>query len=211
MIKERLGMSMVIVAASFVVPLRADLIYNLNQTGIAGFSNGTTYASVDLTQINTDTVRVTETLAPGDVFAATGAGNSLEFTIDEPFSYVANSMSSGFTGYTSGASASGYGSYGSYVECTSCGPGTSSPRYGGPLSFEVYNASGLSLTDFVANTSGYYFASDIGLSKGGDSYATGVVASNIDAATPEPSAVVLMATCAGLFLVKLRKRGKGGR
>jgi hypothetical protein len=210
LIKERLGMTMVVVAACFVVPLRADLIFNLNQTGIAGFSSGPTYATVDLKQIDAHTVSVTETLASGDVFAVS-AGDSLEFTIDKSFSYLAGSMSSGFTGHTSGDSAPGYGSYGSYVECTSCGPGTSPPRYSGPLSFEVYNAGGLLLTDFVANNDGYYFASDIGLSKGGDSYATGVVASNIDAATPEPSALVLMSTCAGLFLVKLRKRGKGGR
>jgi hypothetical protein len=204
-------MTMVVFAAFAVMPLHADFIFNLNQTGIAGFSSGPTYATVDLHQVDPFTVLVTENLATGDVFAVTGAGDSLEFTIDKSFSYLAGSMSSGFTGYTSGDSASGYGSYGSYVKCTSCGSGTSSPRYSGPLSFEVYNAGGLLLTDFVANNDGYYFASDIGLSKGGDSYATGVVASNIDAATPEPSAVVLMSTCAGLFLVKLRKRAKGGR
>jgi hypothetical protein len=210
-LKKRLGMTMVVVAACAVMPLHADLIFNLNQTGIAGFSSGPTYASVDLHQVDAQTVLVTETLATGDVFAVTGAGKSLEFTIDKSFSYIAGSLTSGFTGYTSGATASGYGSYGSYVECTSCGNGTSSPRYSGPLSFKVYNSSGLSVTDFAHNSSGFYFASDVGLSTGGDSYCTGNVASKEDAATPEPSAVALVSAGAGLLLVKLRKRGKGGR
>ena len=211
MIKERLGMTMVVVAACFVGPLRADLIFNLDQTAISGFSNGNTYATVRLTQIDADTVGITETLGSGEVYAVTGAGKSLDFTIDKPFSYVAGSVSSGFTAYSIGASAAGYGSYGSYVECTSCGSGTSSPRYSGPLSFQVQNAGGLLLTDFVANGSGYYFASDVGLSTGGDSYSTGNIASREDAETPEPSAVVLVSAGSGLLLVKLRKRGKGGR
>src|ERR1700761_9500170 len=134
------------------------MIYTLNAGGSCCGTGP--FGSITLHSIDADTVLVTETLAPGDVFAVSGAGASLEFTINEAFSYVAGTMTTGFTSGSSG-SAAPFGSFGSFVDCTSsavCGNGTSPPQFSGPLLFEVFSAAGLTAANFVAN-GGYFFAS----------------------------------------------------
>jgi len=70
-------------------------------------------------------------------------------------------LSAGFTAGTTLATASTFGSFTNSVICTGCGNGGSRPIYT-PLSFVVTAVDGtLTLNDFIANSKGYLFASDI--------------------------------------------------
>ncbi|HEY3835262.1 MAG TPA: PEP-CTERM sorting domain-containing protein, partial [Bryobacteraceae bacterium] len=165
-----------------------------------------------LTSVNADTVMVKETLASGEVFAVSGAGKSLAFNIDEAFTIVAGSLTSGFTSGSS-TSSSPFGSFSSFVDCTSttvCGNGTSPPTFSGPLSFEVFNAAGLTPSDFISNGTAF-FASDIGVPKTGGGFNTGNVASDSGVSlapppsTPEPSTMILLGLGSfAMFVVKKR-------
>src|ERR1035438_5377986 len=141
---------------------KADLFYTLNLSGCCGSGP---FGVVDLHQVNANTVQVTETLAAGNAFeGAPSSAASLSFDIDKTFSYVSSTLTAGFTSGGANTSAP-FGSFGFFVDCTDgtvCGSGTNPPLFHGPLTFEITNASGLLLSDFVANAGGYYFASDIG-------------------------------------------------
>ncbi len=62
-------------------PAKADLVYTLNVSGCTGGCSPGPFATVDLAQVNSTTVSVTETLENGAKFVATGAGDALEFNI----------------------------------------------------------------------------------------------------------------------------------
>ena len=72
---------------------RADMIYTLNLGGSCCRCG--TFGSITLHSIGADTVMVTETLIPGNAFAVSGAGASLEFTVDEAFTYVPGTLTTG--------------------------------------------------------------------------------------------------------------------
>lgn len=157
------------------------------------------------------TVQVTETLTAGEVFAH-ASGQTLEFNVDTSISYVATFFPSGFSTGTNDT-ASPYGTFTNYVSCIPvCGNGTSPPQYSGPLIFQVMNAGGLSVSDFVQNSDGYYFASDIGISDGRGGFNTfNVAASKVSvlqgpSPVPEPASIILLASgiAAGVFLRRRR-------
>src|SRR5260370_25955669 len=114
-------------------------------------------------QVNANTVLVTETLAAGENFAGTGAGDSLEFNL---FGYtgtvVLTNIPSAFHQDTGTPTASTFGSFGFGVDCNDVqgvchgGAGTLTS-----LSFDVTHASGITIAHFVTNANGYYLASDI--------------------------------------------------
>jgi len=190
---------------------KADLIFNLDNGGTC--CTGGPFATVTLHQVNSTTIQVTETMLGGDVFAGTPPpAQSLAFNVDKSFTYVANSLTTGFTTGTS-ASESPFGTFPFFVDCTDntvCGNGTSPPTFTGPLTFEITNAGGLAFTDFITNAGGFYFASDIGQPKAGGGFNTGSVGTSTPGTptspVPEPSSVVLMITVAGAALQFSRKR-----
>jgi hypothetical protein len=166
------------------------------------------------------TVRITETLQPGEVFAD-ASGKTLEFNINEDFSYVPGTLPLNFTTGTNDT-ANPYGTFSSWVSCRPvCGSGTSSPTYSGPLQFEITNAMGLTISNFVKSSvksgDGFYFASDIGTPNGQGGFNTFLVSTSATTtqqapppSTPEPGSFVLLAggLGVGMWFRRSSKRRK---
>jgi len=200
-----------VVVAVQVPAAKADLMFNLDLGGSC--CTGGPFATVTLHQVNSTTVQVTETMLGGDVFAGTPPpAQSLAFDVDKSFTYVAGTLTTGFTTGTN-ASEPPFGSFPFFVDCTDgtvCGNGTSPPTFSGPLTFEVTNATGLLATDFVkTGPTGYYFASDIGQPKAGGGFNTGSVATSTPgtpSSVPEPTSILLLVTVVGAVGTLSRKR-----
>jgi hypothetical protein len=92
------------------------------------------------------------------------------------------------------------------IVCSGCGPGGSSPLPG-PLSFTASNPGGLSLTDFVANAGGFFFAADF-INPNISSRPTGNLGTRTAARdVPEPGALTLLGTAiVGLGLFRRRRQ-----
>src|SRR3954447_17147292 len=71
------------------------LTFNL-MYGIGGALGSINYGTITLTQVNTTTVSVAEILAPGEVYAVTGAGNALDFNIRNNPVLTLSGLSAGF-------------------------------------------------------------------------------------------------------------------
>jgi hypothetical protein len=188
------------------LPAQADIMYTLLDSG------GNTAATITLKAIDGNTVQVTEDLSPAYVWAVTGAGESLEFNVDKPFTFV-GPLSDGFTA-TGAATASSFGSFSASVDCTQeplCGNGTSA-KFAGELQFEIKNTSGLTPEDFISNRGGWYFASDIGAPTSSGRFSTGNLGTDTPGTTtrdlssvPEPGSIILFGTLLAGVVTGLRK------
>ncbi len=185
-----LGSLCLLVSATFA---HADLIYTLNLDGCTGTCGSAPFGTIQLVQTTPTLVTVTETLSANDHFAGTGAGSALDFNVNGPITI--NVLTSGFVAGVAD-SASFAGSFLDSVVCATCmGGKVTNPT--GPLVFTVTSAGGVTLADFVGNSGGYFFASDIVGTNGN----TGNVAvKGTDTppppppAVPEPSSLVLLGT-----------------
>jgi hypothetical protein len=203
------------------LPAQADIMYKLDNGGSC--CSGSPFATVTLKAIDGNTVQVTEDLAPGNVWAITGAGESLGFNVDKAFSFVLTSFSEGFGVGKAPSKASPFANFSAGVDCTDsavCGSGTSA-QFAGELQFEIFNASGLTPLDFT-NSNGEYFASDIGVPKAGGGFSTGNVATDTPGTTinppnqlsavPEPGSIILFGTILAGLVTGLRKgRSRSGK
>jgi len=172
--------------------------FSLNQDGCTGGcgSGSTVFGTVDVVQgIDASHVKVTVTLNSPSMFVRTGAGEALEFNISGDPAITITGLTSGFSVGPAPDSASVFGAFDYSILCSGCGNGGSSPLPG-PLEFTVATAAlgALSPTDFIANTGGFFFASDIigpsGLT--GNVAALGFSPISPAAVVPEPGSLLLL-------------------
>ena len=184
-----LGSVCLLVSATFA---HADS-FTLNLDGCTGTCGTAPFGTIQLVQTTSSLVTVTETLAANERFAGTGAGDALEFNVNGPI--IINVLTAGFA--AGGAdSASFAGHFLDSVVCTACQGGKAS-NPSGPLVFTVTSAGGVTISDFIVNSGGFLFASDIVGNNGN----TGNVAYKGTTpppppppAVPEPSSLVLLGT-----------------
>lgn len=176
---RRVHLGVIVLGMAALLPgARAD-VYNLTFSGCGSACGSAPLGSVTVVQgQDLYTVNVTATLAPNEVFANSATGQALGFMLDKAGSYVIN-LQSGFKA-AAGQTQAGFGVFGTNVDCTVCGANS--------MSFMLINRNGLNPTDFVANSLGYFFASDISLRNAAGSVIwTGNVGTAPPAGTPIPT------------------------
>jgi hypothetical protein len=185
---------------AFSPAARATSTFVLTQDACTGTCGTGPYGTITLDQTTSTLVTVTETLAANEIFAGTGAGQALEFNVSGGVT-IAN-ITSGFAIGPAPATASAFGTFLESVTCTACQGGNAN-NPAGPLSFTVTSASGVAIAFFIANSGGFFFASDIVGANGN----TGNVADNDPGATVTPEPVSLSLVGASLIgLALLRRR-----
>jgi hypothetical protein len=149
-------------------------------------------------------VSVIETLAASVEFAGTGAGDALDFNVAGPVTI--SGLSSDFT-VIPPASASYFGAFLETIMCTTCSGGHTS-NTAGPLTFTVSSTTGVTTADFIANGSGYFFASDIVGTTGKTGNVAALMGTWSDPVTaPEPGTMALLLSGAALATIgSVRKR-----
>ncbi|MER2519532.1 MAG: VPLPA-CTERM sorting domain-containing protein [Bdellovibrionales bacterium] len=175
----------------------------ISSPSIGGGALGT----VELTQANANEVGVKVTLEANTKFVYTGGPHhafTFSLNLANPYSIAINSPS-GFAVTSPSPVNTPYGIFTSGIDCPGCGPGASHAK-SGPLEFSVFSITGISISNFIANASGYFFSADVLGPAGG----TGNIASG--AITTPPSSVPLPAAlplfAAGLLGLAANSRRK---
>jgi hypothetical protein len=190
-------------------PAFAGFVSHLNIISSSSIGSGT-LGTVTLKQIGPNEVDVNVTLAANTKFVTTGSHHEFAFNLNVATAYAVTITSptggiftvAGTNKTVAGTNKTNapYGMFGYAINCPGCGPGSTHANPG-PLTFKVTDVSGIKITNFVANSGGYYFSADVI----GPNDGTGVIASN---RIPEPASLALLsAGLVGFGLVnRLRKR-----
>ena len=212
MVKAMALLAAVGCAFAFVQPARAGAItYSFTQYTGSGTPPAGPYGTVMLDQQGSN-VNVSVSLAGSEGFVDTGAGESLLWDLSGNPTVTITNLTGGFVVTNNGTligSTGGTGSWYYGITChgTACGKGGSNP-YTGKLNFTIEN---ISVSDFIANDSSFYFASDIctQVTDGQCTYGiTGdIAAPSTGASVPEPGTLALFgAGLLGCGLLLARRR-----
>jgi hypothetical protein len=192
-----------------------SITYFLNQSGTGPVG---TAGTITLDDAGADSVDILVTLNEGYGFVKTGAGDALAFNILGDPVITIDGITAGFAIGPEHEDESPFGTFHYSVSCTTgCGNGGSQPNLG-PLSFDVH-LTGITVDSFIANSDGYYFASDVigpgadGVPLTGNVAANGLVITKTDVTpVPEPTSLVLLGSgLIGSVYKWRRKRRQGGR
>jgi len=200
-------------AASSAQAAAEAFLLNVADPG-SGISAGT-WGKVTFTEASSTTIHVDVVLYGGAKFVDTG---NYDYKPGDPHTaFVFNLKSTKpasevqLQNITSGFGLDPYlpdnqtpfGSFSEGLACTGCGKGGSNP-VSGPLSFDVFDATGLSLSDLFPTDKGFFVSAD--LLAGGK---TGNVGGNrVVPAIPEPETYVMLMAGLGLmgFVARRRKQ-----
>lgn len=174
------------------VTAKADTIFTGSQAGLCCFD-------VSLHQVDSTNMQVTVSLTTGaQYFVATGSGNHPGFAFNlagDPTVSV-TSISGPWTLSdvhlsSIGTNGPSLGTFDYFID--NPGPG-GSKHNAGPLVFNIFDTTGITYSDFIANSSGFYFAADI-MNSAGQTGMSGInTPGSSTPAVPEPGSITLLGT-----------------
>lgn len=182
-----------LLAAGATPAARADVIYNLTFDSCSGGCGPqASFGTIDLHAVNPTTVQITVSLLNGNKFVTTGSHTGFAFNVQGSGATL-GALPTNWVNGGSPITEPALGVFSNGIDCTHGNTNThrgcaGSDSWSGALQFDVSRASGLTYSDFVGNSSGFFFAADI---ISGTTGLTGLVGST-GPVVPEPSSLLLV-------------------